>query len=54
MGLAARSSADQLVAEVKALRDLGVHHVILETRMRDLADMIATYERFTAEVIARL
>jgi probable F420-dependent oxidoreductase len=54
MGLAARKAADELGEELKALRDLGVHHVILETRMRDLDDMQTTYERFATDVRPRL
>jgi probable F420-dependent oxidoreductase len=54
VGLAARKSADETVSELKALRDLGVRHVVLETRARDLADMVALHERFSAEVRPRL
>jgi probable F420-dependent oxidoreductase len=54
IGLAARRSADELVGELKALRDLGVRHVILESRVRDLEDMLATYERFARDVRPRL
>ncbi|RPH73442.1 MAG: hypothetical protein EHM88_24080, partial [Candidatus Rokuibacteriota bacterium] len=48
-----RPPAD-LLTELRALRDLGVAHVILETQMRDVAQMSATYERFAAEVRAVL
>ena len=54
LGLSARRPADDLLAELRALRDLGVAHVILETRMRDVAEMTATYERFATDVRARL
>jgi probable F420-dependent oxidoreductase len=54
LGLSARRPAADLLAELRALRDLGVAHVILETRMRDVAEMTATYERFAADVRARL
>jgi probable F420-dependent oxidoreductase len=54
IGLAARRSADELVSELKALRDLGVRHVVLESRARDLADMVAIHERFSTEVRPRL
>jgi len=54
VGLAAKKSADETVSELKALRDLGVRHVVLETRARDLADMVALHERFSAEVRPRL
>ena len=54
VGLPARKSADELVTELRALRDMGVGHVILESRMRDIPEMTATYERFAREVRARL
>ncbi len=54
VGLPARKSADESIAELRALRDLGVHHVILESRMRDLPEMTETYERFAREVRPRL
>jgi probable F420-dependent oxidoreductase len=54
VGYAARRPSDEVLAEIKALRDHGVTHVILETRMRDLADMTAIYERFAREVRPRL
>jgi probable F420-dependent oxidoreductase len=54
VGLPARKSADELIAELRALRDLGVHHVILESRMRDIPEMTATYERFAREVRPQL
>ena len=54
LGLSARRPADDLLAELRALRDLGVAHVILETRMRNVSEMTATYERFATDVRARL
>ncbi|MBI2206036.1 MAG: LLM class F420-dependent oxidoreductase [Candidatus Rokubacteria bacterium] len=54
IGLASRRPADEVVAEIKGLADLGVSHVVLETRMRDLDDMVATYERFARDVRPRL
>lgn len=54
VGLAARRPADEVLAELKALRDLGVSHVILESRARDLDEMAALYERFAQEVRPRL
>lgn len=54
VGLPARKAADELVGELRALRDLGVAHVVLESRVRDLGDMVALYERFAAEVRPRL
>jgi alkanesulfonate monooxygenase SsuD/methylene tetrahydromethanopterin reductase-like flavin-dependent oxidoreductase (luciferase family) len=46
MGLPARRRPDELRAELDVLRDLGVAHVILESRARDLTEMVALYERF--------
>ena len=54
VGLPARRPADDVVAELRALRDLGVTHVILEPASRDLATMTATLERFAADVRPRL
>ena len=54
VGLSAKRAADDVLAELRALRDLGVAHVILETRMRDVAELTSTYERFATEVRARL
>ena len=54
VGLSAKRPSGELLAELRALRDLGVAHVILETRQRDVADMIATYDRVATEVRARL
>jgi probable F420-dependent oxidoreductase len=54
LGLSARRPADDLLGELRALRDLGVGHVVLETRMRDVAELTATYERFATDVRARL
>jgi probable F420-dependent oxidoreductase len=50
MGLSARRRPDELRAELDVLRDLGVAHVILESRARDLTEMVALYER-VAEVL---
>ncbi|HXH85030.1 MAG TPA: LLM class flavin-dependent oxidoreductase, partial [Candidatus Tectomicrobia bacterium] len=54
VGLPARRPADETVTELNRLRDLGVAHVIVEARMRDVADASAIYERFAAEVRPRL
>ena len=54
VGLAAKRPADEVLAELKALRDLGVSHVILESRARDLDEMAALYEKFAREVRPRL
>ena len=54
VGLPARKTAEELIAELRALRDMGVGHVILESRMRDIPEMTQTYERFAKDVRARL
>jgi len=54
VGLPARKTADETIAELRALRDMGVGHVILESRMRDIPEMTQTYERFAKDVRARL
>jgi probable F420-dependent oxidoreductase len=54
LGLSAKRPSDDILTELRALRDLGVSHVILETSMRDVADLTATYEKFSTEVRSRL
>jgi alkanesulfonate monooxygenase SsuD/methylene tetrahydromethanopterin reductase-like flavin-dependent oxidoreductase (luciferase family) len=54
IGLPAKRPAAEMVAELGALRDVGVTHVVLESRVRDLADMSSMYERFASEVLPRL
>ncbi|MBI1846567.1 MAG: TIGR03619 family F420-dependent LLM class oxidoreductase [Candidatus Rokubacteria bacterium] len=54
VGLAARRTADELIAQLKALRDLGVHEVMLESASRDLAQMTSIFERFAHDVRPRL
>ena len=54
LGLSTKRPPADLLTELRAWRDLGVAHVILETQMRDVAEMSATYERFAAEVRALL
>jgi probable F420-dependent oxidoreductase len=54
MGLSARRPSEDVLTELRALHALGVAHLILETRMRDVAEMISTYERFAKEVRAKL
>jgi probable F420-dependent oxidoreductase len=50
MGLPGRKPPAELVSELRALSDHGVRHVVLESRARDLPEMLATYERFAADV----
>ena len=54
IGLPARRPPDELAAELRALEGLGIRHVVLESRTRDLADMTAMYERFVKDVLPRL
>jgi probable F420-dependent oxidoreductase len=54
LGLSARRPAAEMLAELRALRDLGVGHVIVEPRQRDVREMVETYERFAGEVRAKL
>jgi alkanesulfonate monooxygenase SsuD/methylene tetrahydromethanopterin reductase-like flavin-dependent oxidoreductase (luciferase family) len=54
LGLPARQDPDALVREITALAELGVSHVILETRVRDLDDLTAIYEKFAKDVRSRL
>ena len=54
IGLPAKRPATEVADELKALRDAGVSHVVLESRVRDLADLTTTYERFSADVLPRL
>jgi probable F420-dependent oxidoreductase len=54
LGLPARKAADQILAELQALAALGVRHVVLETRVGDLDEMAAIYERFARDVRRRL
>ena len=53
MGLPTKQPAAETLASVRALRDLGVHHVILEPAVRDAATMTGVIERF-AELRATL
>ena len=54
MGLGSKQPADQTLAEVRALRDLGVDHLILEPGVRDAATMTTVVERFASDIRARL
>jgi hypothetical protein len=39
-----------VIADLTAFRDLGVESMLLETRYRDLDDMIGIYEEFAADI----
>jgi alkanesulfonate monooxygenase SsuD/methylene tetrahydromethanopterin reductase-like flavin-dependent oxidoreductase (luciferase family) len=54
VGLPARQDADALVREIRELAALGVGHVILESRVRDLDDMTTIYEKFVKDVRPRV
>ena len=54
LGLPAQHDVGALVREIRALAELGVRHVVLESRVRDLADMNEIYERFARDVRAKL
>ncbi len=54
LGLPGKKPSAEFLGEVKALRDLGVAHVILEPAARDLASMTSAIERFAGEVRAKL
>jgi probable F420-dependent oxidoreductase len=54
LGLPARQDADELVREIGELGSLGVTHVILESRVRDLEDITAIFEKFAREIRPRL
>lgn len=45
-----QGSRDQVIADLAAFRDLGVESMLLETRYRDLDDMIDIYEGFAADI----
>jgi alkanesulfonate monooxygenase SsuD/methylene tetrahydromethanopterin reductase-like flavin-dependent oxidoreductase (luciferase family) len=54
LGLPGRKPSAELVHELRALGELGVRHVVLESRARELAEMATTYERFAEQVRPRL
>jgi probable F420-dependent oxidoreductase len=54
MGLSARRPAQEVIDELKALRDIGVTHVIVETRVTALDDMTQLLDRFTTDVRSKL
>jgi probable F420-dependent oxidoreductase len=54
MGLAAKRPAGEVLDELKALRDVGVSHVVVETRVADVDDSTRILERFVSEVRAKL
>jgi probable F420-dependent oxidoreductase len=51
---AMQGSADEVADDVRRYAALGVSTVLLETRSRDLDDMVGIYDRFAQEVRSRL
>lgn len=49
-----QGSRDQILADLAAFRDLGVESILLETRYRDLAEMLGIYETFAREFRPRV
>jgi len=49
-----QGSREQVVEDLVAFRDLGVDSVLLETRYRDLQEMLGIYETFAREIRPRL
>jgi probable F420-dependent oxidoreductase len=54
MGFAAKRSSSEALAELQALREAGVGHVVVETRVTDVDDSTRILERFASEVRAKL
>ena len=54
MGLSARKPAQEIADEIKALRDIGVSHIIVETRVTSVDDMTTLLDRFTTDVRPKL
>ncbi|MBI2197848.1 MAG: LLM class F420-dependent oxidoreductase [Candidatus Rokubacteria bacterium] len=49
-----QGSPEQIVSDLSRYRDLGVHTVLFETRLRDLEDMVGIYEAFARDIRPRL
>jgi len=49
-----QGAPEQIMADLAKYRALGVENVLLETRYRDLDDMIGIYETFAREIRARV
>jgi probable F420-dependent oxidoreductase len=50
IGLPARRPTEAMLAELHALRDLGVSHVVLEPRATGLDETVAIFDRFARDV----
>ena len=51
---AMQGSPEQILADLERYRALGVSSVLLETRYRDLDDMVGIYETFAREIRSKL
>ncbi|HSB41539.1 MAG TPA: LLM class F420-dependent oxidoreductase [Methylomirabilota bacterium] len=49
-----QGSPEQVIADLAAYRDLGVESMLLETRYRDLDEMLAIYETFARDIRPRI
>lgn len=49
-----QGSRDQIIADLAAYRDLGVDTILLETRYRDLQEILAAYESFARDILPNL
>ena len=54
MGFAAKRASADALAELQALREVGISHVVVETRVTDVDDSTRILERFVSEVRAKL
>ncbi len=54
LGLSAKRPAGEVLDELQGLRDVGVSHVVVETRVADVDDSTRILERFVNEVRSRL
>jgi len=50
IGLPTRRSTDAMLSELRALRDLGVHHILLEPRATGLEQTLAIFDRFATNI----
>ncbi len=49
-----QGSPEQIVSDLSRYRDLGVHTVLFETRLRDLEDTVGIYEAFARDILPHL
>ena len=54
MGFAAKRASTDALAELQELRQIGVGHIVVETRVTDVDDSTRILERFVSEVRAKL